>query len=451
MRIHIIAIGGSVMHSLAIQLKLQGHEITGSDDIIYDPARSHLRKHGLLPENEGWFSEKVDAEVDLVVVGKHAHEDNPELKKANDLGLKVQSFPEFVYERSLDKKRIVVAGSHGKTTTTGMLMEVLKNENREFDYLVGAPLEGFERSFKLTASAPYILIEGDEYPTASFDPRPKFVHYRPHYTIITGIAWDHMNAFPSLDIYHSLFDDYLKNLMSGTHVIYNEKDEVLSKLVHRYDHYVAHPYNSLDYEVKQGKYFLKGNKKEWPLQVIGKHNIENMAAVIELSKLLDIKGDTAFQALTHFSGAARRLETVFEKGGKTGIVDFAHAPSKVKASIRAVKEAYPNRRLIAVIELHTYSSLNKDFLKNYRDTLDHADEVFVFYSPETLRIKRLPELSNEIISQEMGRSDMKIHTDAAQLFKALQALDYTNSSLLMMSSGAFGKSDVRKIINELLE
>lgn len=451
MRIHIIAIGGSVMHSLAIQLYLQGHEITGSDDIIYDPARSHLKKQGLLPQEEGWFPEKVSPDLDLVVVGKHAHADNPELKKANELGIKVQSFPEFVYERSLDKKRIVVTGSHGKTTTTGMLMEVLKRENREFDYLIGAPLDGFERSFKLTASAPYILIEGDEYPTASFDPRPKFVHYRPHFSIITGIAWDHMNAFPSLEIYHSLFDDYLKNLMPGSHVIYNEKDEVLSDMVSNYDHYKAHPYSSLDYRVKSGRYFLKDDEKEYPLKVIGRHNMENMAAVIELSHLLGINSSDAKEAFTNFKGAARRLETVYDEGDKTGIIDFAHAPSKVKASIRAVKEAHPERRVIAVLELHTYSSLNKNFLKNYRGTLDHADEVFVFYSPETLRIKRLSELSDEIIRQEMGRMDIEVHTDADQLFESLKSLNYSDSSLLMMSSGAFGKSDVRKIILELLD
>lgn len=451
MKIHIIAIGGSVMHSLAIQLKLQGHEISGSDDIIYDPARMHLQEHRLLPGKEGWFPEKIDADLDLVVVGKHAHADNPELKKANDLGLKVQSFPEFVYERSLDKKRIVVAGSHGKTTTTGMLMEVLKHESREFDYLIGAPLAGFERSFKLTASAPYILIEGDEYPTASFDPRPKFVHYRPHFTIITGIAWDHMNAFPTLEIYHSLFDQYLKALMPDSKVIFNSNDRVLTELIGRYDHYMAYPYSGLEYEVINGKYFLNDDGKQWPLKVIGRHNMENMAAVVELAKHLDITQTSAMEALTSFTGAARRLETVFEGEDRTGIVDFAHAPSKVKASVHAVKEAHPDRKLIAVLELHTYSSLNKEFLKNYRGTLDHADSIYVFYSPETLKIKRLPTLSKDIINNKMGREDIEVHTDPVELFKVLRAIDYTNSNLLMMSSGAFGKTDVRKIIHELLE
>ncbi len=450
MKVHVIAIGGSIMHSLAIQLHLLGYAITGSDDIIYDPARTRLSEYGLLPDKEGWFPEKISKDIDLIVLGKHAHSDNPELIRAQELGITVKSFPEFVHERSLDKKRIAVAGSHGKTTVTAMLMTLFKEANREFDYLVGAKLENFSRSFKLTASAPYIILEADEYPTSSLDSSPKFVHYRPQITIITGIAWDHMNAFPTESIYIDQFRAYLNTLKPDAKVIYNEEDEVLSKLISECGHIDPYPYNCLDYAVRNGKFFLVDDNKEWGLEVIGRHNMQNMTAVSKVADILQMDKAVFYESMSKFSTASKRLEKIVDQKDRLGFVDFAHAPSKVNASINAVKSAFPERKTIAVIELHTYSSLNKDFLSNYRDKTNDADTLLIYYSPKTLEIKRLPVLSAEIIREEMGRDDIEVFTSSDKLYEHLSEMDYNNTNLLMMSSGSFGKSDVRDWLVKLL-
>jgi UDP-N-acetylmuramate: L-alanyl-gamma-D-glutamyl-meso-diaminopimelate ligase len=451
LRVHIIAIGGSIMHSLAIQLKLQGHKVSGSDDIIYDPARSNLSKYDLLPQEEGWFPEKIGEEVDLVIIGKHAHQDNPEYLKANHLGLKIQSFPEFVFERSLDKKRIVIAGSHGKTTTTSILMDIFKSAGREYDYLVGAKLNNYDRSFKLTASSPYILIEGDEYPTSSFDTRPKFIHYKPHYTIITGIAWDHMNAFPTEKIYLQQFNNYLRDLDEGTKVVFNNEDERLKELVQHFKHIESIPYSCLDYEIRDGVFNLWYKNQSIPLKVMGRHNVQNISAAVTLCEHLNIKSEAISDALSDYLGASKRLEIVVKKDDRMGVFDFAHAPSKVKASIEAIKQTYSERRLIAVLELHTYSSLNKAFLKNYRACFDSADEIYIYFSARTLEIKRLPHLDSDIIRSEMGRKDIQVYTSSDELFSILAEKNYQNVNLLLMTSGAFGKIDPREKISELME
>lgn len=450
MKIHIIAIGGSIMHNLAIQLKLQGHEVTGSDDLIYEPAHSHLKEHDLLPQKEGWFPDKIVKELDLIIMGKHAHTDNPELQEAQLKNIRVLSFPEFVYERSLNKTRIAIAGSHGKTTTTAMLMETFLASDRDFDYLVGAKLHNFDRSFKLTASARYILLEADEYPSSALDPQPKFNHYKPHYTIITGIAWDHMNAFPTEENYIAQFRSFLHQLSAGSHVIYYKHDAILTDLVKESSHIYIHPYEALSYRVVEDQFVISSNGNDVPIEVIGKHNIENMSAVLALSDLLQLDHTSSLQALSQFQPADRRLQIVENKSDRMGIIDFAHAPSKVGASIHAVHEMNPERNLTAVLELHTYSSLNKDFLHKYRGNIDVPTQLLVYYDPHTLEIKRLPPLSADIIKREMGRDDILVFTTSEQLYAHLQTQSYDHTNLLFMSSGAFGKSNVREWIKDLL-
>jgi UDP-N-acetylmuramate: L-alanyl-gamma-D-glutamyl-meso-diaminopimelate ligase len=379
MRIHFIAIGGSVMHNLAIALKLKGYDITGSDDAIVEPASSHLAKHGLLPAT-GWDASRVTPELDAVVLGMHAKPDNPELVKAKALGLKIYSFPEFIYEQSKNKKRIVIGGSHGKTTITAMILHILLDNHFNFDYMVGAALPGFDLTVRLSDSARVIILEGDEYPDSAINKVPKFHIYKPDVALLSGIAWDHINVFESFEKYVSQFDVFVQMIPAGGTIIYNSEDPHVRRVVEKAGAEVMKiPYSTPPFEIVDGVTYLTWKDEKIPLRVFGRHNLQNMMGAISVCVELGIKERDCFQSIKTFSGAARRLELV-AKNTKTVLYrDFAHSPSKLKATIAAVKEQYPMWGLAACMELHTYSSLDKAFLQEYRNSMQEATIKMVFF------------------------------------------------------------------------
>lgn len=411
MKIHFISIGGSVMHQLAIALKKKGYQVSGSDDEIFNPAKANLIKNDLLPARIGWSEENINATLDAVVLGMHAKADNPELKKAIELGLPVYSFPEYIYKESMDKTRVVVGGSHGKTTTTAMIMHVLKNENKHFDYLVGAGLEGFDQSVQIT-DAPLIVCEGDEYPASTIEKRPKFHFLAPHIALITGIAWDHINVFPTFENYLSQFSIFIEKIESEGFCIYNETDPVLKKLIDstaRKDIQFI-PYGLPTYFIENNVTSIVIDGEKQPLQVFGAHNLLNMHAAWKACQLLNIQASAFVKAISSFKGASKRLE-LLAKNDQTYIYrDFAHAPSKSKATIAAVKEQFPDKKLIAVLELHTFSSLSGSFMNEYEGVMNEADFGVVFYSQHALQLKRLPALDPATIRQGFGKNHLKFLT-----------------------------------------
>lgn len=443
MRIHLIAIGGSVMHNLAISLQKAGHSVSGSDDEIYDPAKSRLDEHGLLPEKFGWNKEQIDHEIELVILGMHARKDNVELLRAQDLGIRVVSFPEFIAQHANNKRRIVVAGSHGKTTTTSMIMHVLRKCRKDFDYLVGAQLEGFDNMVGLS-DAPIMVIEGDEYLSSAMDMVPKIWHYRPHIAILTGIAWDHMNVFPTKEDYVVAFAGFLQRMPIDSKVYYAGDDALLERLVlqHR-GHYEAIPYGAFPAITESGTVQIEIGGKYVSLEIFGQHNLTNLSAAYAVLLDLGITSDQFADAVPSFRGAAKRLQTLVKRANHLTFQDFAHAPSKVKATVEAVKNLYPNRLLTACVELHTYSSLNQAFLPEYQDTLSNCDRAIVFYSKHTLDMKKMPPLETIAIQSAFGRKDLQVFTDAVKLEAYLQKQDWTHHNLLLMSSGTFGGLDLR--------
>lgn len=436
------------MHNLAIALHQQGHTITGSDDEIYEPSRTRLAQHGLLPEADGWFPEKITAQLDAVIVGMHARKDNPELARAQELGIATYSYPEYIYRHSENKQRVVIAGSHGKTTITSMILHVLKHHNREFDYLVGAQLEGFDNMVKLTQRAPVIVIEGDEYASSPVDPRPKFLHYQPHIALISGIAWDHVNIYPTYEVYVDQFELLADAMPKGGILVFDQTDDMLDVIcqkeredVHRLP-YKAHPY-----EVKDGQTFLitKQNTRV-PLLIFGEHNMKNLSGAMTICDRLGITEDMFYEAIQSFKGAARRLERVATQSHKTVFRDFAHAPSKVEATTEAVREQFPDKKILACVELHTFSSLNKNFLSQYKGRLDAADLAVVYYNAHTLAIKRLEPITPDDVKAAFGRTDLQVFTETADLQAwLLQQLPQTDV-LLLMSSGTFGGLDLNTLI-----
>ncbi len=443
MRIHIIAMGGAVMHNLSIALHLAGHQVTGSDDEIYNPAKDKLESYHLLPPF-GWYPDQIDASIDLVIVGMHAKKDNPELLKAVALNLKVMSYPEYIGLHAQNKKRIVVAGSHGKTSTTSMIMHILKACGVDYDYLVGAPLEGFDLMIKLS-DAPLMIIEGDEYLSAPTDPKPKILHYHPQITIITGIAWDHINVFPTHQDYIRVFAAYIQSLPSGATVYHFGKDEELNYLVHKtprrdisfYD-YVAYPH-----KIKDGTAYLLHAEHEFRIQVFGLHNFQNIQAAIRVCSDLGIEESASLQALMSFKGAAKRLQPLFISPDTKIYLDFAHAPSKVKATVKAMRSQFPQFRLICLVELHTYSSLNKDFLPQYAHVLDEADEAIVFFNKHTLEIKRMPDLDIDFVKAAFAKTNLKVFTQNDELEGYLDKIDKKRTVILFMSSGTFNGVNIK--------
>jgi UDP-N-acetylmuramate: L-alanyl-gamma-D-glutamyl-meso-diaminopimelate ligase len=450
--VHFIAMGGAVMHNLAMALATKGYKVTGSDDEIYEPAKSRLQNLGILPEAFGWFPEKITSDLEAVILGMHARKDNPELLKALELGLKVYSFPEYVFQQSVNKQRVVVAGSHGKTSITSIILHVLAYFNRNFDYLVGAQIEGFDLMVKLTDDAPVIIIEGDEYLSSAIEMKSKFLFYHPHITLISGIAWDHFNVFPTFESYVKAFEDLTDGMDKAGVLIFDETDDIV-KVIGEKDRadILKLPYKKHPYEVRDGKVYLKTSKNEVPLFIFGEHNMKNLMGAKLILEKLGITEEQFYEAIQTFKGAAKRLETLGENSQTLVYRDFAHAPSKVEATTNATKELFPNRNLVACYELHTFSSLNKAFLPQYDQRLAKADVAVVFYSPHTLEMKKMPALSEEEIVSYFGRKDLKVFTDPTELRSFLKAQNWFQSNLLMMSSGTFGGLDFKAFAEEILD
>ncbi len=436
-RVHFISIGGAVMHNMAIALHKKGYMVTGSDDEIYEPAKSRLEKHGILPKAIGWNPQAITADLDAVILGMHARANNPELEAAKNLGLKIYSFPEFMYEQTQHKKRIVVGGSHGKTTTTAMILHVLKQNQIEFDYLVGSQLEGFETMVGFTETSELAVFEGDEYLTSALDLRPKFHVYQAEIGIITGIEWDHINVFPTYENYKAQFEIFAKALPANGALIYCASDNAVNELVDSLNIQARKiPYTTPTFEVHDGKVTVIDNGKAYPLQIFGTHNLQNMMAAMNACKEAGISTAQFFNAITTFTGTAKRLETI--KADKNSMVyrDFAHAPSKLKATVNAVRELYPERELIAVYELHTYSSLDKAFLPHYANSMQAADCSAVLFSKHALEMKKMPMLSETEVAQNFG-NNTQAFSNKEDLYNWIQSHYSGNENLLLMSSGTF--------------
>ena len=448
MQVHFIAIGGSVMHQLAISLKRKGYIVTGSDDEIFEPARSNLQKEGILPASEGWFPEKLRAGIDAVILGMHAKVDNPEIQKAKALGLNIYSFPEYIYQESQVKKRVAVGGSHGKTSTTAMIMHVLKYAGEDFDYLVGASLPGFELSVSIT-DAPVIICEADEYPASTLEKRPKFHFLFPHVAVITGIAWDHINVFPTFENYLLQFTIFIEKIPAGGLLIYNGEDETLRRLIeeNKRGDIIYHPYCLPEFIIENGVTTIMIDGIQTKLKVFGNHNLLNMQAAYAVCKNLGVESKAFSGAISQFTGAAKRLEVLFNSDKLTVYRDFAHAPSKVAATMNAVRHQFPHKNIVAVLELHTFSSLNQDFMKEYKGAMDDADQAAVFYSEHALELKRMPFLQPSKVIEGFGRKDLSVITKRDGLVAWLRSQDLSDAVLLFMSSGNYDGLNINEIIS----
>ena len=437
---HFIAIGGAVMHQLASHLRNQGNKITGSDDAIYEPAKSNLEKLDLMPEQIGWFPAKITADIDAIILGMHAKADNPELVKAQELGLKIYSFPEFVFEQCKHKTRIAVAGSHGKTSITSMIMHMLRVNNKEFDYLVGAKLDGFDFMVKTSETAPIMVIEADEYLTSPLDLRSKFLHYHPHIAIISGIAWDHINVFPTFDEYLETFRKFILSIQANGYLIYNAEDEELVRMVNELKPTInLIPYKPFAFKAVDDESILLYDEKEFSINVFGSHNFANLKSAFEVGKIIGLSETQILESFQTFQGAAKRLEKIHDDKAKqlTVFRDFAHAPSKVKATVKAVRERYANRKIIAVFELHTYSSLQENFIEHYAHSLDAADVRILFLDEEALKIKNKQDLDESWLKEQFADESILVFKDAAQLKEKINLETTENCVILLMSSGNF--------------
>lgn len=439
MKIHFIAIGGSAMHNLALALAQKGYAVTGSDDAIFEPSLSRLKKQGIAPNSLGWFPDKITPDLDAVILGMHAHSDNPELQKAKELNLKIYSYPEFLYEQSKNKTRVVIAGSHGKTTITSMVLHVLNYHQVDVDYMVGAQLEGFDTMVKLTDTNEFMILEGDEYLSSPIDLRSKFLLYQPNIALLSGIAWDHINVFPTFESYKQPFLNFVNTLSQGGALIYNEEDKEVVEVVEQSSNYLKKfPYHTPNYVIKDEKVYLQTSEGELQLSLFGRHNLLNLEGARLVCNQIGIQNEAFYEAILSFKGASRRLEKIYDTNEYIVYKDFAHAPSKVMATVKAVKENFSNKRLIACLELHTYSSLNPEFLKQYKNTLDKADEALVFYSEDALKIKRMEPISKELIINSFEKNNLQVFTDPIILENYLKEIDKNNSIFLMMSSGNYG-------------
>jgi len=439
MRTHFIAIGGAAMHNLALALYNKGYHITGSDDAIFEPSKSRLEKKGLLPLQLGWFPEKISHEIEAVILGMHAKADNPELIKAQQLGLKIYSYPEFLYEQSKNKTRVVIGGSHGKTTITSMILHVMHYHNIEVDYMVGAQLEGFDTMVHLTNENDFIILEGDEYLSSPIDRRPKFHLYQPNIALLSGIAWDHINVFPTFENYIEQFEIFVNQITKGGILVYNEEDSTVKSVAEQTTNTIRRlPYTTPNYTVEEGVTLLDTPEGFMPIEVFGAHNLNNLAGAKWICQNMGVDESDFYEAISSFKGASKRLEKIAEAKGKVAYKDFAHSPSKVLATTTAVKNQYPTRKLVACLELHTYSSLNAEFLKEYEGALDSADVAVVFYSPDALKIKQLSDVSYNQIEKSFMRDDLIIYTSPEEFKSFLFTYDLNDTTLLLMSSGNYG-------------
>ena len=438
MRIHFIAIGGAAMHNLAMAVATKaGYIVTGSDDEIFDPARTHLEKAGLLPAEMGWHPENITSDIDAIILGMHAREDNPELVRARELGIKIYSFPEYLYEQTKDKTRIVVGGSHGKTSTTSMILYVLQHLGIEADYMVGAQIEGFERMVRLSDTVKYAVFEGDEYLTSPLDLRSKFLWYHPHVAILTGIAWDHINVFPTFEGYVDTFRQFVDSFEENGSFIYYQHDENLCKIAAG----ARKDIKLLPYEAYQG---------EQKMTIFGRHNMENLQAAALACEQIGVKREDFYRVIATFKGASNRLEFIDKIGDNVAYKDFAHSPSKLRATVNAVREHYADKQLVACMELHTFSSLMADFLPQYEGCMAHADKAFVYFNPKVLEHKKLPAISAEEVRKAFGTENVEVFTDSQALQQRLREIEYKNTALLMMSSGNFDGVNIPEFARELI-
>lgn len=451
MRVHFIAIGGSAMHNLAIALCKKGYQVTGSDDEIFEPAKSRLERYGLLPKTIGWNPDLIDENINAVILGMHAKEDNPELIKAKQLGLKIYSYPEYLYEISSSKIRVVVGGSHGKTSITAMILHALQALNVKTDYMVGTMLEGFEVMVKVEDDSKYMVLEGDEYLSSTLDRRPKFHLYKPDIAIINGIAWDHINVFPTFENYVEQFKIFADKIENGGRLIYFDGDENIRNIAANVRNDIkTMPYNGLNFRVENGKTIVLNGDKEYPMLVFGRHNMINMNAAMLACESLGINRDSFLETMQSFKGAAKRLELLASNDTKTIYTDFAHSPSKLKATIEAVKEQYPNRKLVACMELHTFSSLSKNFLEQYKGCMNKADKALVYYNHHAIELKRLEELSIELVEKAFDKEGLKVTTDSSEFVQFVKQNAEDNTNILIMSSGNFGGVNIKQLAEEVI-
>ena len=448
MSVHFIAIAGSAMHNLAIALHKKGFQVTGSDDVIFEPAKSRLDKYGILPAELGWNESRITTDIDVIILGMHARIDNPELLKAQELGLKIYSYPEYIYEQSKDKLRVVIGGSHGKTTITSMILHVLNFYSRDFDYLVGAQLAGFETMVKVTNEAPVMIIEGDEYLASPIDRRPKFHLYKANVAVISGIAWDHINVFPTYADYTSQFDQFINTIEPNGKLIYCQADADLNEIVKKSEAQVEKiGYAIPEHEIKNGITYLLPDHTA--LKIFGDHNLMNLNAAKLVCAQLNISEVEFNEAISSFTGAAKRLEVISADEFTNVYKDFAHSPSKLKATIEAVKSQFTDRKLIACIELHTFSSLNKDFLQEYAGSMDMADEAIVFIDLKSFEQKRMEPFTEDDVQKAFSNPNLKFFNDASKLKTYLLSINYKNANLLMMSSGNYAGFDLPELAAEL--
>ena len=448
MKVHFIAIGGSVMHNLALALHEKGIIVTGSDDEIFEPALGRLSKAGILPPQIGWFENRITTDIHAVVLGMHARADNPELLRAKSLAIPVYSFPEYIYQQSINKKRVVIAGSHGKTSTTAMIMHVLKYWKMDFDYMVGAQLEGFDLMVRLS-DAPVIILEGDEYPDGAINRTPKFLFYKADIGLITGIAWDHVNIFPTYEEYVQQFGKFIESVQPNGKLIYNIEDNDLVKEVEKHS-VTKISYQTFNHRIENGVSIIQVDEKDFPLQIFGKHNLQNMAGAMQVCIQLGLTPFQFASAIQSFSGAAKRLEKIVSNNSVTVYRDFAHSPSKLTATIKAAAEQFEGRKIIAVFELHTYSSLSESFLNEYKNSMNEAAESIVFYNQHALQIKKLPPLNKKVVATAFNGKKLQVIDNRTELEKHLHELDYHNSVLLLMSSGNYDNMDLKTLSTYIL-
>lgn len=452
-KVHFIAIGGSAMHNLAIALKINGFQVSGSDDEIFEPSKTRLKEHGLLPTNEGWNIENITPDLEAVILGMHARQDNPELIKAKELGLKIYSYPEYIYQQSIDKQRVVIAGSHGKTSITSMILHVLNFWNKDFDYLVGAQLEGFSNMVKLS-NAPIIVIEGDEYLSSPDDRRPKFVHYQHHIGLISGIAWDHINVFPTFDSYKEQFVSFVKLTPKGGKLFFSEDDTEVKDVCQSNPNpdVTQKGYSTHKHVIKNATTFLiDKNGNEHEIQVFGEHNLKNINAAFNICTCLGISNEQFYEAIKTFKGAANRLEKLASNNGRTIFKDFAHAPSKLKATTQAVKAQFGNQKMLACLELHTFSSLTKAFLTQYKDTFSLPNTAIVYFNPDTIAHKKLDPISVEDVKAAFNNPNLLVFNDSKSLQEYLLKPDWSEYNILLMSSGNFGGINLKEFANKIID
>ena len=451
MRVHFIAIGGSAMHNMAIALNKKGFKVSGSDDEIFEPSKGRLEKYGLLPKTIGWDPDYIDDSIDAIILGMHAKKDNPELKRAQDLGLKIYSYPEYIFEQSKDKKRVVIGGSHGKTSITSMILHVLQYQKMDFDYMVGAQLEGFETMVSLS-DAPLIIIEGDEYLSSPIDRRPKFLWYQPDVAVISGIAWDHINVFPTFDNYVEQFQLFVESIQEKGQLIYYDGDEILNKLISKSNSSIQKiGYEAHKHEIEDGITFLKKNDQKIKVAVFGEHNLQNLNAALLVCEALGINSNDFYEAIQSFGGAAKRLELIAKNEHSLVYKDYAHSPSKLKATTQAVKKQYPDKRLIACMELHTFSSLNKEFLQEYSGAMTAADEAVVYFNPKAIEHKGLASITKAEVEEAFKPSQVKVYDQSETVKQFLEGNSLKNAVLLLMTSGNFDGVNLNELGERLID